>query len=139
MATGYASEIFVSCLIGPEWFGSPKFRKLKSAMKAPANLQVINDAHGNPAFVVIPYQDYLRAYDREHDLTPHEVVKAVVYGSTPVRAWREYLKLTQAEVASRLGISQPSYAKQEASNSLRRKSLEKIAAALQISMAQLDF
>jgi DNA-binding XRE family transcriptional regulator len=108
-------------------------------MKAPTNLQIINDARGNPAFVVIPYEDYLRAYDREHDLTPQEVVKAVVYGATPAKAWREHLKLTQAEVAVRLGISQPSYAKQEASNSLRRKSLEKIAAALQISMAQLDF
>lgn len=70
---------------------------------------------------------------------PHEVVSATVDGATPVRAWREHLKLTQAEVAARLGISQPSYAKQEVSESLRRTSIEKIAAALGITVDQLDF
>lgn len=39
----------------------------------------------------------------------------------------------------RLGISQPSYAKQEASDNLRSVSIKKIAAALGINSAQLDF
>jgi transcriptional regulator with XRE-family HTH domain len=49
------------------------------------------------------------------------------------------LELTQAEVAARLGITQPSYAKQEASANLRKVSRDKIAAALGITSAQLDF
>jgi hypothetical protein len=43
------------------------------------------------------------------------------------------------EVAGRLGIAQPTYAKQEASNTLRKNSRDKIAVALGITAAQLDF
>jgi predicted transcriptional regulator len=108
-------------------------------MNAPTNIQMINGPDGKPAFVVMPYDEYLRAYEQVRDLIPHEVVSATIDGATPVRSWREYLKLTQADVAGRLGISQPSYAKQEASESLRSASLDKIAAALGITPAQLDF
>ena len=108
-------------------------------MKTLTNVQVINGPDGKPSFVVIPYDDYLRAYEREHNLIPNEVVSLVVDGATPARAWREYLKLTQAEIAQRLGITQPSYAKQEASNGLRPVTIKKIAAALGITVAQLDF
>jgi len=37
----------------------------------------------------------------DRDLIPHEVVSATVDGATPLRAWREYLGLTQVEVANR--------------------------------------
>jgi DNA-binding XRE family transcriptional regulator len=100
---------------------------------------MINGPDGKPAFVVMPYADYIAAYAQDRELIPHEVVSATVDGATPVRAWREYLKLTQAEVAARLGISQPSYAKQEASEALRKSTLEKIAKALGITTEQLDF
>jgi predicted transcriptional regulator len=83
--------------------------------------------------------DVMKAYEREHSLIPTEVVSSVVDGATAVRAWRDYLKLTQAEVAQRLGIAQSSYAKQEASSGLRLTSIKKIAAALGITPAQLDF
>ena len=108
-------------------------------MNAPTNIQVINGPDGKPAFVVIPYDEYLNSVSKERDLIPHEVVSATVDGATPVRAWREYLKLTQAEVAERLGIAQPSYAKQEASDALRRSTIEKIAGALGITVEQLNF
>lgn len=108
-------------------------------MNAPTNIQLINGPDGKPAFVVMPYADYIQAYSQSRDLIPHEVVSAAVDGATPVRAWREYLKLTQAEVAARLGISQPSYAKQEASDALRKSTIEKIARALGIVAEQLDF
>jgi DNA-binding XRE family transcriptional regulator len=100
---------------------------------------VINGPDGKPAFVVIPYDEYRKSLIEERGLIPHEVVSATVDGATPVRAWREYLGLTQAEVAARLKISQPSYAKQENSESLRRSTKEKIAAALGITFEQLDF
>lgn len=108
-------------------------------MNAPTNIQLINGPDGKPAFVVMPYADYIRAYAQERDLIPHEIVSATVDGATPVRAWREYLKLTQAEVATRLGITQPSYARQEASHALRKSTVEKIAMALGVTAAQLDF
>lgn len=108
-------------------------------MNAPTNIQMINGPDGKPAFVVMPYDEYLRAYEQDGDLIPHEVVSATVDGASPVRAWREHLKLTQADVAGRLGISQPSYAKQEVSENLRPATINKIAAALGITPAQLDF
>jgi predicted transcriptional regulator len=106
-------------------------------MNAPTNIQVINGPDGKPAFVVIPYDEYKKS--QTAGTIPHEVISATVDGATPVKAWREYLRLTQAEVAERLVIAQPSYAKQEASEKLRRSSIEKIAAALGITVEQLDF
>jgi len=109
-------------------------------MNAPINIQIINDAAGKPAFVVIPYDDYVaQQSSTDQELIPHDVIRRCVDGATPVRAWREYLQLTQAEVATRLGITQPAYAQQENSLRLRKATREKIAAALGISAHQLDF
>lgn len=108
-------------------------------MRTLTNIQMINGPDGKPAFVVMPYAEFIRTYEQGRELIPHEVVSAAVDGATAVRAWREYLKLTQADVAARLGISQPSYAKQESSNALRKSTLEKIAKALGITTEQLDF
>ena len=69
---------------------------------------------------------------------PNTVVNAMFdQGWTAVRAWRAHLGLTQAQVAERLGISQPAYAQQEASLRLRKASRDKIAAALGITPQQL--
>lgn len=108
-------------------------------MKAPTNIQLINGPDGHPAFVVVPYDEFMRTYQKEHSLIPQAVVGATLHGQTPIRAWREHLQLTQSEMAARLGISQPSYAKQEASGSLRPATIKKIAVALGITTAQLDF
>jgi transcriptional regulator with XRE-family HTH domain len=73
-------------------------------------------------------------------LIPHEVVRRTLANDIPpARAWREHLGLTQAEVAERLGVSQSAYAQQESSVRLRASSREKIAGALGITAAQLDF
>jgi len=56
-----------------------------------------------------------------------------------ILAFAKTSRLTQAEVAARLGISQPAYAKQESSQKLRKSSRERIAAALGITAEQLDF
>jgi DNA-binding XRE family transcriptional regulator len=109
-------------------------------MNAPTNIQVINGPDGAPAFVVIPYADYVAQHARDNDLIPHDVVRRTLADDVPpARAWREHLGLTQAEVAARLGISQSAYAQQEGSARLRKSSREKIAAALGITAAQLDF
>ncbi|MCP2091347.1 helix-turn-helix transcriptional regulator [Paraburkholderia sediminicola] len=108
-------------------------------MNARTNIQVINGPDGKPAYVVIPYAEYVAEHSAERGLIPHEVVSLTVDGATPVRAWREHLGLTQVEVAARMGISQSAYAQQEGSDRLRKASREKIATALGITAAQLDF
>lgn len=108
-------------------------------MNAPTEIQTIRDADGNPAFVVVPYDLFLREYARRNDLIPHEVVSATVDGASPIRAWREHLRLTQAEVAVRLGISQSAFAQTEAAARPRKSTLVRVADALGISLEQLDF
>lgn len=108
-------------------------------MNARTNIQIINGPDGKPAYVVIPYADYLADHTAERDLVPHDVVSRTVDGATPVRAWREHLGLTQADMAERMGISQSAYAQQESSERLRKTSREKIAVALGITATQLDF
>ncbi len=103
-------------------------------------VQFINGPDGTPAFVVIPYADYVSQQQVTPAPVPHEVVtRAVFDGSSPARAWREYLGLTRAEVAQRLGISRSDYAKREKRETLRKPLRRKIAAALGITLAQLDF
>ena len=106
-------------------------------MNVPTSIQIINDADGKPAFVVIPYTQYV-AQHTDSDLIPHDVVSRIVDGATPVRAWREHFDLTQDEVAKRLGISQPAYAQQENVSKPRKATREKIAAAFGIKADQLE-
>ncbi len=42
----------------------------------------------------------------EDELVPGEVVHALVAGEPPVRVWREYRGLTQAQLAERAGVIQ---------------------------------
>ncbi|MNQ79011.1 helix-turn-helix protein [compost metagenome] len=55
-----------------------------------------------------------------------------------VGAWRKHLGLTQAEVASRIGITQAAYAQQEQATKPRKPTLDKIAQALGIHRDLLD-
>ena len=75
----------------------------------------------------------------EGDAIPHEVVGLTIKkGYTLVRAWREYLGLTQKEVAKRMGITQAALSQMEAGEKrLRKATLEKLAAAMGISVEQL--
>jgi len=108
-------------------------------MNAPTNIQIIHGPSGEPAFVVIPYEDYVAERAQDRGLIPHDVISRTVDGATPLKAWREHLGLTQADVAERLGVTQSAYAQQENSDRLRKSSREKIAAALGITQEQLDF
>lgn len=111
-------------------------------MMALTNVQTINGPDGKPAYVVIPYAEYLKATGGAIDNTiPNEVMGSVVNDDlSPARAWREYLGLTQVELADRLGITQSAYAQQENSAKRPRKgSREKLAAALGLLPEQLDF
>lgn len=66
-------------------------------MSVPTNIQIIRQ-NGHPVFVVIPYEDYLKAFPDQQPRIPdngnipHEVVGLCIKkGFTLIRAWREYL------------------------------------------------
>jgi|SRR6188768_87861 len=108
-------------------------------MKQLINYQVINDPNGNPAFVFIPYQDFVR--DQEYKLKeniPREVVNKTIAGVPLIRAWREHLKLTQVEMAQRMGLTQTGYSGIEASKNPRRTTLERVSAAMNVPIEQLE-
>lgn len=95
--------------------------------------------NGQPAFAVIPYQDCLKLSGKTDKVYfPHEVVQAhAIEEKNLVLAWRGYKGRYQEEMAVRMGISQPAYARVEKSASrLRLKTRMKIAAALGISPEQ---
>lgn len=108
-------------------------------MNALTDIQTIKGPDGAPAFVVVPYDDFLRRFAHEAGLIPHEVVSATVDGASPMKAWREHLGLTQAEVAQRLGVSQAAYAQTEAAARPRKTTVARVAKALRIAVEQLDF
>ncbi len=115
---------------------------------------IIKGENGEPEFVVVPYVDFVKLYAKEKGLTqydqtlhvsdskglvPLEVVSAMMQGATPMKAWREYLHLTQAEIAVRLKMTQAAVAQLENLVNLRKSTLCRIAEALDISFEQLNF
>ena len=105
--------------------------------------QVITQ-NGKPAFAVIPWNEYLDlirnpfATDESEVWFPNEVVKANVRGDSLVKAWREYLRLTQTQLAAKAGMNQSSLARLESSNTRPRKTtLAKLAEAMGIEVEQL--
>ena len=119
-------------------------------MNTPTNHQILTH-NGKPAFAVIPYAEYLRLVgpsragkrtggrSDEEVLLPHEVVKiSTLGGMSLIRAWREHLGLTQEEVAQRMGITQPAYAKIESGKTQPRMATQKrLAAAMGVEWEQL--
>ena len=109
-------------------------------MNVHTDIQIIHDRNGAPAFVVLPYADWLASRDRRENLVPNEVVNlAFDQDWSPMRAWREHLGLTQAEVAARTNMTQGAYAQMENSVKPRRATLKKIATAMGITTEQLNF
>jgi predicted transcriptional regulator len=110
-------------------------------MSIPTEYQTIRDADGRIQYVVLPYADFLRLIQEDRQSVPNEVVERVIINKqTPIRAWREHLGLTQAEVAARLDITQAAFAQTEATRARpRRSTLRRVAQAMGIDVAQLDF
>ncbi|MDO5680434.1 MAG: helix-turn-helix transcriptional regulator [Pelistega sp.] len=100
---------------------------------------------GKPAFVILPYDDYLVLCNKKQTripvdgTIPHEVISLQVNNDwSIIRAWREYLGITQIEMAQRLKVRQPTYANIEARHAKpRRATIERVAEALNISIEQL--
>ena len=113
-------------------------------MNTPINHQILTH-NGKPAFAVLPYAEYLKLIERtegrpdEEVTLPHEVVKmSTLGGMSLIRAWREHLSLTQEEVARRMGVTQPAYAKIESGKTRPRiATCKRLAAAMGIEWEQL--
>lgn len=111
-------------------------------LKRRAELKTIPDDSGAPAYVVIPVAEYAALVSKaggngKRRTMPREVVSLVVDGCSPARAWREHRGLTQAQVARRMGISQPALAQIEVAERPRKATRMRLATALQISPEQL--
>ncbi|MBF0226070.1 MAG: helix-turn-helix transcriptional regulator [Desulfobacterales bacterium] len=115
-------------------------------MNAPINIQII--AHnGEPAFVVIPYDEYIQIFPQisnepripEKNSLPHEVVGMTIKkGYTLIRAWRKYLNLTQIQIAERIAVTQEIFSQMESGKKhIGVKTLRKIAKAMNINVKQL--
>lgn len=109
-------------------------------MNARTNFQTILGSDGKPAFVVVPYEQFRRMRGGFMPGTvPNAVVNAIFDGPmSATRAWREYLRMTQTEVAARMGVSQAAYAQMEAAKRPRKATLAKIASALGLEPKQLE-
>ena len=113
-------------------------------MSKPFDYQTIEHC-GHPAFVLVPWEEWnrikplLEAEKARASGIPQEVVEAHVLRDEPiVKAWREYLGITQEELAARLGVSQAAVAKFERPNArLRTATLKKIAAAMGLDAERL--
>ena len=113
-------------------------------MRAHTEYQKI-EYNGKPAFVLVPYEEWrrikplLEAEKAGASGIPQEVVEAhVLQNDSIIKAWREYLGMTQSQLAERLGVSQAAVAKFENPDArLRASTLRKIGAALGLSDGQL--
>ena len=110
-------------------------------MNVRTEFQTILGEDGKPAFVVVPYNAFRRMRGGfTPGMIPNAVVGMVFDGSmSAAKAWREYLRLTQAEVAVRMGVSQAAYAQMEAARRPRKATLAKVAAALGLDVEQLEW
>ncbi len=108
-------------------------------MSGRINTQIIKDPSGNPLYAVIPYADFIHLTRDFEPTIPNDVVWMTVdKGYSLIRAWREYKGLSQEAVADKMGISQAAYSQMEGPKArLRKATLEKIASALGVEIAQI--
>jgi DNA-binding XRE family transcriptional regulator len=105
------------------------------------NYQTILGNDGKPAFVVVPYADFIKIPNVVRPgMIPNAVAgKHIMDEVSMLLAWREYLMLTQADMAERMGISQAGYAQIESAKRPRKATLIKAAEALGITLDQLAY
>ncbi|MBA4502303.1 helix-turn-helix domain-containing protein [Marinobacterium marinum] len=102
------------------------------------DVQVIKQA-GQPAFAVIPYDEYLVLLRANQRHLPARVVEMQTEGGlSRIAAWRSYRGMSQSELAERLGITQSSVARLERVDvTPRQRTLERVAIALGCTVEQL--
>jgi len=111
-------------------------------MNALIDYQVI-EQNGQPAFVVIPYEEFSQLEISRKPVAdgyiPHEVVGYhAVEGMPLVKAWRKHLGLTQKELAKKANMAQSALARIESGkHEAREETLQKLAKAMNLTLEQL--
>ncbi|MGA7979449.1 MAG: helix-turn-helix transcriptional regulator [Chromatiaceae bacterium] len=117
------------------------------------NIQII-ERDGKPEYAVVPYAEFerlcrlaeeaedVRAYDMamadEGEAVPHEVMRRLVEGESPLRVWREHRGLTQAVLAERAGVDKTYISQIEAGRkSASVKVMSRLGAALGVTLDDL--
>lgn len=108
-----------------------------------AEYQIIYNHSGLPEYVLVPYDVFLQLTSHSKINLGNDVSSEVFdllfdKQYSAVRAWREYLGLTQKECANKLGISQSDYSHLESLKRPRKAEGIKLATALAISESLLD-
>ena len=114
-------------------------------MSHPHNIPFpVLNTNGQPSHVLVPLERYLAMTGHSeatppegYVFVPPEVALLVDDEASPLRAWREYLKFTQEEVALRMGITRSAYTQMEHSGKPHRFTLERAAKAFGIELEQI--
>jgi DNA-binding XRE family transcriptional regulator len=119
-----------------------------------SHAQIIRDVNGNPAFAVLPIDEYERlleaadeaaglhafdAYKAIHPETfPDEVASRLLNGEHPVKVFREYRDLTQTQLAEAAGLRQAYVSQIEAGSRVGTVDvLKRIAEVLRVDLDDL--
>ena len=98
---------------------------------------------GRPTHVLMPIEEFMSVFGRPDmppkgwTFVPAAVGEAVADGISPLRAWREHLRLTQDEAARRMGVGRAVYTQMEQAERPQQTALEQAALAFGIACAQL--
>ena len=116
--------------------------------------QIIRDQNGNPAFAVLPIDEYerllevadeaasIRAYDTykatQPETFPDEVASRLLNSEHPVKVFREYRGMTQTQLAEVAGLRQAYVSQIEAGARIGTIDvLKRIAEALRVDLDDL--
>lgn len=121
------------------------------------NVQIIENKSGNPAYAVVPWDEYRTMVDRLEELEdivdadkamadiadggetyPTELVERLVRGDNPVRVWREYRGMTTAALAAAAGVTSSAISQIEGGKrGLSVELLKRLAVVLRVDMDDL--
>lgn len=109
-------------------------------MNALINYEIVHQ--GGKPFVMLPYDEFMSKFITpvEGGLIPHHiVVRHTLNDVSLIKCWREYLGLTQSDLAKKSGVKQSAIARIESSVDYRprKTTLEKLANAMNLSLEQL--
>ncbi|GAB6111749.1 helix-turn-helix domain-containing protein [Desulfomicrobium salsuginis] len=121
------------------------------------NVQIIENKSGNPAYAVVPWDEYRVMVDRLEELQdivdadkamadiddggetyPSELVERLVRGDNPVRVWREHRGMTTAALAAAAGVTSSAISQIEGGKrGLSVELLKRLAEVLRVGMDDL--
>jgi DNA-binding XRE family transcriptional regulator len=119
-----------------------------------SHAQIIRDVNGNPAFAVLPIDEYeqllevadeaagIHAFDTykaiHPETFPDEVAGRLLNGEHPVKVLREYRDLTQTQLAEAAGLKQAYVSQIEAGSRVGTVDvLKRIAEVLRVGLDDL--